>query len=475
MDIIIGRDSEKQLLEEILASKEAELLAVYGRRRVGKTFLIRTAYAKNLAFEFTGIHHATLAEQLDNFAQVLRAVGGVGVGRPANWQEAFAMLQLYLAPLLKEKKQVIFLDEFPWINTPRSNFLQSFGHFWNTWASRQTNLVVVICGSSASWMIQKVLRDRGGLHNRVTKRMRLLPFTVSETATFLHHHGVRLDHYQIMEIYMAMGGVPQYLREIKAGESSAQAINRICFSKDGFLQAEFPNLFRSLFDEAHHHTSVIQALAKKARGLTRNEIIEQSDFTSGGGATQVLEELTESGFITPYIPFDRKVKDSIYKLTDEYSLFYSKFIGPAKAFDKDAWQRISGQPTWRSWSGYAFEGICMKHITSIKRALGIEGVYTEVSIWRYVGNKEEQGAQIDLLIDRQDRCINLCEIKFSNEEYVIDKKYAGELDNKVRVFREQTKTRKTIFPTLITSYGTRKNDHYVGRVQAEVVMEDLFK
>lgn len=474
MDVIIGRDPEKHLLGEILASPEAELLAVYGRRRVGKTFLIRTTYAKHLAFEFTGIHHASLADQLKNFTQAIWAVAGVGVGRPANWSEAFAMLQLYLSPLLKQKKQVIFLDEFPWIHTARSNFLQAFGHFWNTWASRQANLVVVICGSSASWMIQKVLNDRGGLHNRVTKRMRLLSFTVAETATFLQHRGIRLNHYQVLELYMAMGGVPQYLKEVKGGESSAQAINRICFSKDGFLQGEFPNLFRSLFDNSQHHTEVIRALSKKAKGLTRNEIIEACSFTSGGGATQVLDELAESGFITPYIPFDRRVKDSIYKLTDEYSLFYAKFIGSAKGFDKDAWQRISDSPSWRAWSGYAFESICLKHITSIKRALGIEGVYTEVSIWRYPGNKDVQGAQIDLLIDRQDRCINLCEIKFVNGEFVIDKKYASELDSKVRVFKEQTKTRKTIFPTLITTYGTRKNDHYVGRVQAEVQMEIFF-
>ncbi len=474
MEVIIGRVAEKEILGEILTSKEAELLAVYGRRRVGKTFLIRNAYAKQLAFEFTGIHHASLAEQLDNFTQAVWAVAGAGVGRPANWREAFAMLGLYLGPLLKETKQVIFLDEFPWIQTPRSNFLQAFGHFWNTWASRQPNLVVVICGSSASWMIQKVLRDRGGLHNRVTKRMRLLPFTISETAAFLQQRNIRLDHYQIMELYMAMGGVPPYLKEVKRGESSAQAINRICFSKDGFLKNEFPNLFLSLFDESYHHTEVVRALAKKARGLTRNEIIEQCGFSSGGGATQVLEELTESGFITPYIPFDRKVKDSIYKLTDEYSLFYTKFIEPTKTFDKDAWQRINESPSWRSWSGYAFESVCMKHITTIKRALGIEGVYTEESIWRHHGNKDEQGTQIDLLIDRQDRCINLCEIKFTHGEFVIDKKYAGELDAKVRVFRGQTKTRKTIFPTMITSYGTRKNDHYIGRVQAEIKMEDLF-
>ena len=475
MDRIIGREVERQQLADILASREAELLAVYGRRRVGKTYLIRTIYSKEIAFEFTGIHNASLADQLDNFVQAMRAVAGGSADSPRNWPEAFTMLQRYLQPLLKQKKRVVFLDEFSWIHTPRSNFLQAFAHFWNTWATRQPNLIVVICGSSASWMIQKVLNDRGGLHNRVTRRMRLLPFDISETAAYLYQRGVRLDHYQLMEIYMAMGGVPQYLKEVKRGESAAQAINRICFSKDGFLHTEFPNLFRSLFDNSDYHTEVIRALAKKGKGLSRNEIIEACSFTSGGGATQVLEELTESGFITPYIPFDRKAKDSLYKLTDEYSLFYIKFIERTKSFDKDAWQRISDSPSWRTWNGYAYESCCMKHVTSIKRALGIESVYTEVSVWRYPGNKNIPGVQIDLLIDRQDGCINLCEIKFVNGEFVINKKYATELDQKVRVLKEITKTKKTIFPTMITTYGTRKNDHYTGRVQAEVKMEDLFK
>ncbi|GAO42289.1 AAA family ATPase [Flavihumibacter petaseus] len=474
MDTIIGRQPEKQLLAELLTSAEAELLAVYGRRRVGKTFLIRNAYAEHLAFEFTGIHHAKLAAQLANFGRAIQALTGIGVGKITTWSEAFNLLQDVLEPLLKKKKQVIFLDEFPWIQTPRSGFLQAFGYFWNTWASGQANLVVVICGSSASWMIQHVLHDRGGLHNRVTKRMRLLPFTVAETAEFLQHRSVRLDHYQVIEIYMAMGGVPQYLREVKNGESSAQAINRICFSKDGFLRGEFPNLFRSLFDHAQHHTVVIRALARKAKGLTRNEIIDAAGFSSGGGITQVLEELSESGFISPYLPFDRKAKDSVYKLTDEYSLFFVKFIEPSKEFDAHTWQRISEGSTWRTWSGYAFESICMKHIRALKRALGIEGVYTEVSLWRSAGTDDRQGAQIDLLIDRKDNCINLCEIKFVNGEFVIDKKYASELDHKVRIFKEQTRTRKTIFPTLITTYGTRKNDYYTGRIQSEVMMESLF-
>jgi predicted transcriptional regulator len=323
-------------------------------------------------------------------------------------------------------------------------------------------------------MIQQVLNNKGGLHNRVTRRMRLLPFTVGETAAYLQQRRIKLDHYQLLGLYMAMGGIPQYLREITTGESSTQAINRICFTKDGFLNKEFPNLFHSLFDEASNHMSIVKALAKKGKGLTRTEIISECNISSGGGATQILEELTESGFITPYIPFDRTVKDSIYKLTDEYSLFYLRFIDGKKIAGAKAWERVAGSALWKTWSGYAFESICLKHMSQIKSALGIASVYSEASVWRHQGTGYSTGAQIDLLIDRDDRCINLCEIKFANAEFVIDKKYSGELDNKVNVFREQTNTKKTVFATMITTYGVKKNDHYTGRIQAEVKMEALF-
>lgn len=475
MRTIIGRETEKQILADLLASEDPELVAVYGRRRVGKTFLIRSFYEKHLAFELIGSHDANLHEQLLGFSNALAKASGNRLPTPATWSEAFSLLELYLTPLLKEDKRVVFLDEFPWLHTPRSGFLSAFSHFWNSWGSMQPNLIVVLCGSSASWMIQRVLNDRGGLHNRVTQRIRLLPFTLGETQRFFEHRRVNLNHYQVTELYMAMGGIPQYLAAVKRGESSIQAINRICFTKDGFLHDEFNNLFESLFKNAGSHVEVIRALAKKPSGLTRNELIQVCNFNSGGGVTQVLDELTESGFISAYTPFNRRVKDNILKLTDEYSLFYIRFIEKQRGLDKDIWQRLSVGAAWQAWSGYAFESVCMKHIGLIKRGLGIEGVYTEQSVWRHTGTADGPGAQIDLLIDRQDKCINLCEIKFSEGEFVIDKKYTAQLDQKIAVFKAQTKTRKTIFPTLVTSYGAKKNNYYIGKIQAEITLKQLFQ
>ncbi len=476
MGNIIGRVDEIVLLSKIESSGEAELIAMYGRRRVGKTFLIRNYFQKQMAFEFSGMHNATFDQQLENFIGTLsKTSGSLPLAKPANWIQALQLLADYLTPLLKKHRKVVFFDEFPWINSKRSGFLPAFENFWNSWASQQKNLIIIICGSAASWMIQNVIRNKGGLHNRVTRKIRLLPFTVNETELFFKARKIKLDRYQILQLYMVMGGIPHYLKEIEKGESAAQAIDRICFTKDGLLHEEFENLYRSLFDNARNHIDIIRALAKKKSGLTRNEIIESCRLTSGGGATQLLEELTESGFITPFIPFDRKAKDAIYRLTDEYSLFYIKFIENSRSIGPGTWIRFSAEASWKSWSGYAFESICMKHVHLLKKDLGIGNVYTETSVWRSNTDNGQPGAQIDLLIDRRDQCINVCEMKFSVNDFEITKSYSKELENKLKVFRERTKTRKTLFLTMVTTYGVKNSSSFAGLVQNDITMDALFK
>jgi len=473
---ITGRVAEKQVLAQSLQSSEAELIALYGRRRIGKTYLIRKFYQKQLIFEMSGVHQASLKEQLTNFRNML--VGWMPLPLlpeiPANWTEAFVALRKYAEPLLTKRKGVIFLDEFPWLSSAKSGFLPAFEFFWNSWASRQPNLIVVICGSAASWMIQKVVNNKGGLHNRITRKIRLLPFTLAETQEYLRYRKVELNHYQIVQLYMAMGGIPQYLKEVLPGQSAAQNIDRICFTREGLLQNEFNNLYHSLFAEADKHVAIVRALASKPAGLTRQEIIESCQLTTGGRTTQLLEELSESGFITVYLPFERSVRDSIYKLSDEYSRFYLKFIENSRATGAGTWMKLSVAPAWRSWSGTAFEGVCLKHVGAIKAALGIAGVYTEASTWRYVPGKGQSGAQIDLLLDRQDSCISLCEMKFSSAPFIIDKAYAAELENKRQVFIQQTRTRKTIFIAMVTTFGVKDNVHKVGLIQNEVQLDDLF-
>lgn len=476
MEKLVGRIQEKKILEDALASPEAELIAIYGRRRIGKTFLIRSVYEKYIKFESIGVHNATMQEQLEGFSFALKKAieSPLDIAVPKTWVAAFHSLENILNPIIKKGKAVIFFDEFPWMHTQKSNFLTAFEHFWNSWASKHSNLTIVICGSAASWMIRNIVNNKGGLHNRVSIRMRLLPFTLSETQAYLKSRSVNLDHYQLLQLYMAMGGVPQYLKAVQKGESATQVIDRLFFTKHGPLKDEFKILYESLFDNAAHHTAVIRLLYGVGKGMTRNEIIRSSHLSSGGTTTKVLTELEESGFVASYIPFDKTSKELVYRLTDEYSLFYLKFVERSRATGTCTWLRMSEGNSFKSWSGYAFEAICLKHLPQLKKALHIETIYTEESVWRHVPGKGQPGAQIDLLLDRRDRCINICEMKFSTNEFTINKKYAEELLQKRTVFVDKTKTKKAISLTMITTYGVAKNSYYKNLVQSEVRMDALF-
>jgi uncharacterized protein len=480
MEDLIGREAEIKILQQSLASNQAELIAVYGRRRVGKTYLIRTLYEKNLLFEYSGVNKIDVGRQLENFNATLQSVFKKNllapIACPENWMQAFRLLRDFIEANPSVEKRVIFLDEFPWIDNKKSFFLAAFDHFWNSWASKQRNLVVVICGSAASWMIKNIVRNKGGLHNRITQRIRLEPFTLSETKLFLKNKYINLSDFDILQLFMVTGGIPYYLRNIQPGESTEQIIDRLCFSKDGNLRKEFKDLYPALFKKSERHITVIRALANKLSGLTRTEIIDTCQFKTGGTLSKILEELEESNFITPYTPFGNSSKEAIYKLTDEYSLFYLKFIENSKETGAGTWQKKSKEQSWISWRGFAFENICLKHTFQIKKALGISGVYSEQSAWRYTTkNAEETGVQIDLLVDRQDNCINLFELKFYRTEWEMNKKDSIDLENKRSIFIEKTGTKKTVFISLLTSFGVKRNEYYLQTVQNHFTMEVLFE
>lgn len=473
---LVGRKKEVKILEEALNSREAEMVSIIGRRRVGKTFLISSSYAKSIIFEITGVQKASRVLQLRNFRDVVSefSASNLPIEIPKDWIAAFQLLKTYLKPLLGKEKKVLFFDELPWLDTHRSGFLQAFGYFWNSWASRQ-NLVIVICGSAASWMIQKVVKDRGGLHNRITRRINLKPFNLKETEAYLSSRNIHFDRYQILQLYMAMGGIPHYLKEIKGGISAAQNIDQICFSDTGLLKDEFNNLYASLFKNAERHLLIIRTLADKKSGMTRTIISERSKLTSGSILTKTLEELKQSGFITAYYPVGKKKTELIYRLTDEYSLFYLQFMETRVNETEGIWNHLSQTQNYKSWSGYAFESICLYHLPQIKKALGISGVYSLASTFYKKGSDTEIGAQIDLVLDRKDQVMNLFEIKFSNEVISLNKKGAENLRNKMAVFKRKTKTRKQLFWTLISTFGIQHNKNSLGLIDISLDMNILFE
>ena len=472
---IIGRKSEKIILQNALESPEAEMVAIYGRRRVGKTFLIKHVYQNHLVFEITGIQHAPYEEQMQNFVQQLNKVAQnpIPIQTPKNWLEAFHLLTLILEQKTGDQKQVVFFDELPWLAAQSASFLRAFGSFWNSWAVNQ-QIVVVICGSAASWMIQKVVNDTGGLYNRITRRIHLMPFTLPETEEFLQSRGVALDRYQIVQLYMALGGIPHHLKEVASHQSATQNINRICFSPNGPLKDEFSQLYPALFAHAENHLAIIRALASKRQGLPRQQLANTSKVSNGGGLTKVLEELEQSGFIGVFRPFGKKKKEQLYRLTDAYSLFYLRFIETHPYEGPDTWHLLSQTQAYKTWSGYAFENVCLQHIPQIKHAMGISGIYSTASSFYKKGTTEEAGTQIDLLIDRNDRVITLCEIKFHQEPFRITKAYADTLRRKMSVFRESSKTRKHLMLCLISTFGLTPNVNSMSLNLQSLTLDDLF-
>ena len=473
---MIGRKQEIQTLNALRHSNKAELLAIIGRRRVGKTYLIREHYKKQIVFEFTGTQYANKKNQLKKFAQKLQDYTNspLQIATPEDWAKAFTQLKTYLKERKKTKyKPVIFFDEVPWIASKRSGFLNEFSYWWNDWASQQ-NIIVVICGSAASWMIDKVVNHKGGLHNRITEYIHLHPFTLSEVKQYLQAIPLHLDDYQILQLYMSIGGIPHYLQHIRKGESATQIINRLCFRKNGILRNEFNNLYAALYEGHQRHVSIVKALSSKWKGLTRKEIIELTNLSNGGGLTKILTELMNASFITEINPFGKKKKETLYRLVDEYSLFYLTFIEGKRAGSKDIWLQTAQNNAYKIWRGYAFENICIKHVEAIKQALGIASVHTEISGFYKAGTKTQKGMQIDLLIDRNDQCINLCEMKFYNDEITLSKEQADTLRRRRSSFQQLTKTKKTLFNTIVTTYGITNNPYSSSQVDSVVTMDALF-
>jgi AAA+ ATPase superfamily predicted ATPase len=481
---IIGRVEELKILQEMYESTEPQFFAVYGRRRIGKTYLISEFFKdKGVYFEITGMKQGSTAEQLFQFAYEFSRQFNDGnrIPPPKNWAQALSLLHEAIEKVDKDKKIILFFDEVPWLASRRSKFLNALEHFWNRYLSRNKNVILVICGSSASWIIRNIINNKGGLHGRLTGKMRLLPFTLSETEEYLKSRHIELGRKQIIDIYMAMGGVPKYLSYIARGKSAAQIINDVCFSPNGGLYNEFDALYKSLFDGYEHHIAIVKALAKVIDGLTKNELLERAKLASGGSSSRVIEDLVNAGFII-YVPsFSKNRGGGIYRLVDEYSLFYLTWIVESsnvglESVDSKFWIKKQGTSKWNAWSGCAFESLCLKHIWEIKQALGISGISTIESGWRYLPKKSvrQQGVQIDLVIDRADKCINLCEMKYSDSEFVIDKAYEENLQKKKVVFREQTETTKALFTTMITTYGVKKNTHCLSIVDNQLTMDDLF-
>ena len=468
---MIGREYEIERLTESLKSNSSELIAVYGRRRVGKTYLIRNVFKKRISFEVTGLYGGKKENQLDIFFEELKKVSKKlkEQDKPSDWKEAFELLKKHITGLKNVEKKVIFIDEMPWLDTPKSDFRMYFGHFWNTFCEKRDDIIVIICGSAASYMVQNVISNKGSLHARLTYKLQIKPFTLYETKAYLESKNIKWGHYHILHLYIAIGGVPQYLSKVRKGESVVQAIQRMCFDENGDLANEFEEIFESLFNHSSSHIAIVKALGQLSKGIERDELIKKSKQYGGGAFTRALDELIASGFISKYLPFDKKSKNTLYRLSDEYSKFYLKYIESYKNQGENFWKTMFQKQSYISWAGFNFETICLKHVPQIKKALKIEGIHSISSSW------SGEDAQVDLVIKRNDHWINLCEMKFYNSEYKIGKNEFENLKNKVEKFKNETGTKDAVVITMMTTYGVQKNEYFHQIVENNFTMEILFE
>lgn len=469
--MLVGREAEIEKLRECVESDSPEFVAVYGRRRIGKTYLIKQFFNDKFDFYMTGSYNSPLEDQLEDFQSQLEKYSGKEWPKPTSWRRAFRMLEKYLTSLNKQNV-IVFIDELPWLDTPRSRFISALGLFWNSWGDSQRNLKFIVCGSATTWMTGKLLGDRGGLHNRVTRRIYLAPFNLYETELMLQAKGAKWNRHQIVECYMAMGGTPYYLSKIDKKYSVSQNIDRLFFHNDGELKAEYQTLFRSLFKDATIYSRIVELLASKASGMTRKDIISELNLSDGGKLTEALNNLITCDFIREYNAFGKKEKNKLYQLIDLYTLFYLRQV-KENSHNEEYWSTRIDSPSHRAWAGYAFEQVCLHHIPQIKAALGISGVATTISSWRGVEDGKTTG-QIDLIIDRRDETINLCEMKYSLNEYDITPSYLKKVIDRMEDFRAATKTRKALHLTFVTINGLKHNAQW-GMIQNEVTVDQLFK
>ncbi len=482
--LIVAREKEQAELKRLIDEPTAQLLAVYGRRRTGKTFLVREYFNDTFTFKHTAVSPLELQErddgeliyriQLNEFAVSLRKYGSKDDTPIKDWFEAFHRLEALLDSKRKKGKLVVFIDELPWLDTPRAGFLSAFEHFWNDWGSGKHNLLFIVCGSATSWMLDNLVNNKGGLYGRSNCEMHIHPFTLNETERYLQWRGLTFDRYDTVQAYMLTGGVAYYLSYFKPGKSLAQNVDEVFFSADGFMQKEYDRLFTSLFADNEGYRRIVEVLGCNRYGLTREVISEKAGVSLGGTLSNMLKSLVQSDLVSTYWNFGESKKTQYYKLTDMFCLFYLGFVQRNPTTNRTFWNDNQNSPRLISWRGRAFEDVCFVHQQQVKRAVGIEGVQAEVYPWHTTGDAASPGAQIDMLIDRADRVVNLCEMKFTQSNYTISKEYDDRLRTKISVLLEMTGGKRNVVVTLVTTYGLKTN-MYSGRVQRVVTMDELFK
>lgn len=469
---LVGREREISMLKKYMQSGKPEFVAIYGRRRVGKTYLIRQFFKDKFDFYTTGVIDGTRDEQMKAFTEALRLYGYQG-RKPDTWMDAFSQLGDLLRAKAKRKRSpiIVFIDELPCFATLNSRFVRAFGYFWNSCASWIDNIKLIVCGSATSWIIRNVINDRGGLHNRITHQIHLHPFNLNQCETFFRHYQYKWNRLSILQAYMVLGGVPYYLGMLDKEKSVPDNIDALFFSKDAPLKQEFHRLFHSLFSEPENYIELLVLLASNKKGMNRTELSRKLKKSNNGHLGDMLQDLEYCDFIRQYRN-GQKSHNAIFQLTDHFTLFHMDF-GRKGINDTHFWRNRIATPMQNTWYGHAFERVCLIHVAEIKQALHLDRIYCEYYAWR--SKEAEPAAQIDLLLDRADGIITICEMKYSKEVYTLKKKEYDNIQNRVGAFIEENGSRKGVQVVMVTTFGLKQNLYTSVFADKSLVLKDLFK
>lgn len=464
---LIGRKTEQEELKRLVDSEQPEFVVVYGRRRVGKTFLIRSFFNDKFVFYTTGIARGTRREQLRHFSDTLHEqCPFLPATEAEDWYEVFRRLRT-LIQTSRAHRKVVFLDELPWMDTQKSEFVKALELFWNEWGSTRNDLLLIVCGSAASWMVKNIIKNRGGFHNRLTCKLRLNPFSIRETALFLHEKDIDWLDETIAECYMIMGGIPYYLMQLDKSYSLAQNVDRLFFRENALLADEAENLYSSLFKRSEDYVHIVKALVSRRSGLTREEIVTVTGLSNGGGLTRMLAELTECGFIRVYEPL--KMRKKLYQLNDFYTLFYYMFVAGQKGYDDNMWMHLQGTHAYSTWLGLSFERLCFAHTSQIRHALGLDSIATKTySLYT-------ESAQMDMVIERADNVVNLCEMKYTQLPYALDKAEAEKLRCRMDYLQSLNRRRRNVQCVLVTKQQAKQNNYYNSLIIRNITLTDMFR
>lgn len=480
---VIGREEELDTISRLYASERSEFLAIYGQRRVGKSFLIEEALGNKITFSAVGLYQkidkdspekveSYRQKQLAHFYNSLREYGLPKEGNlaPTSWMEALELLKKLLKSK-RAKRKVVFIDELPWLAGPQSaELLEELGHFWNSWAGMRKDIFLIVCGSATSWMVDNVLRDYGGLYGRITERIFLKPFTLAECERYWNKRGFHLSRFEIALTYMVIGGVPFYMDSIRPDRTMADNINAIYFDKDKARQ-EFKDVYTSLYSSSETYIEVVRQLGKRFYGMTRDELLKAVEKKGGGTFTDILDNLIDSGIIRSYTLYGGPRKQTVYQLVDFFTLFYLRFV---ENTDFTSWRSVQRSKPFYTWAGNTFELLVLEHMPKLADALRIKEYATPFS-WRGK-TPDGEGVQVNLIIPATtERADYICEMKFSEGKYTLSNDDAEEFARQIAALSISKihKPTHSIYVALVTSLGVTDSKHRI-HVNELVTLDSLF-